>query len=182
MTAWASVRYRSSSLPILPLTMLVPPRRRLPYAKPFVLQLAYDLADFRLVRAHWTKYFLRHFGPHEPMRALMARVLHQIRADGYVVRAYYVFPLDEVTLAEVTIDGTAATREEQAYCALQQLDAVIFPFEMPTQKMYHLRHLLDSTQPRLSGYTSTDVTVLFNPQLRDYLLNVAQLDELFPPA
>jgi hypothetical protein len=155
--------------------MLASPRR-LPYARPFVLQLAYDLADFKLVRAHWTKHFLRRFGPGEPARALMARVLQQIRVDGYVVREYYVFPLDEVT-----IDSEEATRDEQAYCALHQLDSVSFPFEMPTQKLYHLRNMLDSTQQRLSGYTSTSVTVLFNPQLRNYLLNVAQLDELFPP-
>lgn len=157
--------------------MLVPPRRRLPYATPFVLQLAYDLADFKVVRAHWAKNFLRRFGPDEPARALMARVLDQIRVDGYVVREYYVFPL-----GEVTIDSEEATREEQAYCALNQLNAVSFPFEMPTQRIYHRRHLLDGTKERLSGLTSTGVTVLFNPQLRDYLLNVAQLDELFPPA
>ena len=151
--------------------------RRLPYARPFVLQLAYDLADFKLVRTHWTKHFLRRFDPSEPVHALMARVLRQIRADGYVVREYYVFPLEEVT-----IDAAGATREEQAYCALHQLDSVYFPFEMPTQRMYHRRNMLDTTQERLSGYTSTSVTVLFNPQLRNYLLNVSQLDELFPPS
>jgi hypothetical protein len=155
--------------------MLVPPRRRLPYRKPFVLQLAYDLADFKLVRAHWAKNFLRRFSPDEPAHALMARVLHQIRVDGYVVRDYYVFPLDEVTS-----DSEEATREEQAYCALNQLNSISFPFEMPTQRIYHRRHLLDGTKMRRNGYTSTCVTVLFNPQLRDYLLNVAQLDELFP--
>lgn len=157
--------------------MLAAPCRRLPYRTPFVLQLAYDLADFKLVRAHWTKNFLRRFSADEPVHALLARVLHQIRVDGYVVREYYVFPLEEVT-----IESAEATREQQAYCALNQLDSVCFRFEMPTQRIYHPRHLLDGTKERVSGFTSTCVTVLFNPQLRDYLLNVAQLDELFPPA
>lgn len=153
------------------------PLRRLPYTTPFVLQLAYDLADFKLVRAHWTKNFLRRYKPDESARALMARVLHQIREDGYVLREYYVFPLEEVTS-----DSEEVTRAEQVHGALHQLNAVVFAFEMPTQRHYHVRHLLDSAQERLSGYTSTDVTVLFNPQLLHYLLNVAQLDELFPPA
>lgn len=157
--------------------MLASPRRRLPYRTPFVMQLAYDLADFELVRAHWAKNFLSRFSADEPVHALMARVLHQIRVDGYVVREYYIFPL-----SEVTIESGEATREQLIYCALNQLNDVCFRFEMPTQRIYHPRHLLDGTKPRCSGFTSTCVTVLFNPQLRNYLLNVAQLDELFPPA
>ncbi|AMR29552.1 hypothetical protein A0257_22270 [Hymenobacter psoromatis] len=141
-----------------------------------MLQLAFDLADFKQVRAHWKKHFLRRFRPTDPVHALMGRVLHQIRTDGYVVRESYVFPLDEVAVA-----SEDCTQEEQARTALYQLDSVCFFFEMPTQQIYVPRHLLDSTQPQGSHYTSTSVTVLFNPQLREYLLNVAQLDELFPP-
>lgn len=153
------------------------PTPRLPYSTPFVLQLAYDLADFKLVRAHWAKNFRRKFGPTEPVHALMARVLHQIRADGYVLRDAYVFPLDEVTTL-----SQEATREQQAYCALNQLEAVSFPFEMPTERRYHRRPLLNGSAALPSHYTSTSVRVVFNPQLRNYLLNVAQLDELFPPS
>lgn len=155
---------------------MLPAPQRLPYSTPFVLQLAYDLADFKLVRAHWAKYFTRKFRSDEPVHALMARVLHQIREDGYIVREYYVFPLEEVTTPG------EHTREELIYCALNQLDSVRFSFEMPTLRRYHIRCLLDATKELLSGYTSTTVTVLFNPQLRSYLLNVAQLDELFPLA
>lgn len=53
-----------------------------------MLHLAYDLADFELVRAHWTGYFVRECPPGAPVRALMARVLHQIRAAGHVVCDY----------------------------------------------------------------------------------------------
>jgi hypothetical protein len=35
-----------------------------------VLHLAYDLADFELVRAHWTGYFVRKHPPGSPVRAL----------------------------------------------------------------------------------------------------------------
>jgi hypothetical protein len=157
--------------------MLIPPQRRLPDRKPFVLHLAYDLADYKQVRAHWAKNFLRRFSPDEPVHALMRRVLHQIRVDGYVVREHYVFPLDEVTS-----HSEEATREEQVYCALKQLNSISFPFEVPAQQTYHCLHLLDGSRKRRNGYNSTCVTVLFNPHLRDYLLNVAQLDELFPPA
>ena len=63
-----------------------PPPRRLPVSTPFVLRLAYEQADFKMVRTHWNKNFVRKFLPGEPVHFLMARVLHQIRADGYVIR------------------------------------------------------------------------------------------------
>lgn len=153
------------------------PPQRLPYGKPFVLQLAYDLADFEMVRAHWAKNFLRRFGPDAPVRALMARALHQIRADGYVLRTHYVFPL-----ADVAVDSDEDTREAQVHEALAQLGDVCFRFELPTQQRCHVRHLLNGADQQVNGYTSTHVTLVFNPQLGPYLFNVAQLDELFPPA
>ncbi|MBC8082659.1 MAG: hypothetical protein H7Z21_05550, partial [Hymenobacter sp.] len=51
------------------------PPRRLPFSPPFVLRLAYDEADFKMVRAHWTKNFVRKVPPGEPVHRLMARVL-----------------------------------------------------------------------------------------------------------
>ncbi len=155
----------------------MPAARRLPHATPFVLHLAYDLADFKMVRAHWAKHFTRKFGPDEPVHALMARVLRQIRADGYVLRAHYAFPLAEV----VTPRPAGATPEEQIYCALHQLDSVVFHFETPALRQFTPRALLDSSQERLTGCDGTRVRVLFNPGLRHYLLNVAQLDEVFAP-
>lgn len=153
--------------------MTTPPRR-LPFTPPFVLRLAYDEADFKMVRTHWTKNFVRKFPPGEPVHRLMARVLHQIRTDGYVIRDYYVFPWEEVTtLGE-------DTPEEQMYCALHQLDSVMFRFEMPALRQYHVRRLLDDTKERRIGCVDGLVTLLFNPALRNYLLNVAQLDEVLP--
>ena len=150
------------------------PPRRLPFSAPFVLRLAYDEADFKMVRTHWTKHFVRKFPPGEPVHRLMARVLHQIRADGYVIREHYLFPLAEVTTAGED------TREEQMYCALHQLDSVMFRFEAPALRQYHVRRLLDDTKERQIGCVDGVVTLLFNPALRNYLLNVAQLDEALP--
>lgn len=155
----------------------MPAARRLPHATPFVLHLAYDLADFKMVRAHWTKNFTRQFKPDEPVHALMARVLHQIRADGYVVREYYAFPFDE----GLTPGSAGATPEEQIYCALRQLDSIVFHFETPALRQFLPRALLDGTHERHFGGNGTQLTVRFNPMLRDYLLNVAQLDEVFAP-
>ncbi len=150
------------------------PPRRLPFSAPFVLRLAYDEADFKMVRTHWNRNFVRKFPPGEPVHRLMARVLHQIRADGYVIREHYLFPLEEVTTPG------ADTPEEQVYCALLQLDAVMFRFEAPALRQYHVRRLLDDTKERQIGCVEGVVTLLFNPALRNYLLNVAQLDEALP--
>ena len=150
------------------------PPRRLPFTPPFVLRLAYDEADFKMVRTHWNKNLVRKFPPGEPVHRLMARVLHQIRTDGYVIREHYLFPLEEVTTLG------ADTREEQMHCALHQLDAVLFRFEAPALRQYHVRRLLDDTKDRQTGCVDGLVTLLFNPALRNYLLNVAQLDEALP--
>ena len=148
--------------------------RRLPFSTPFVLRLAYEQADFKMVRTHWNKNFVRKFPPGEPVHLLMARVLHQIRADGYVIRDHYVFPL-----LGLTTPGEN-TPEDQMYCALHQLDAVKFSFEMAALKHYHVRRLLDDSKERRIGCVDGVVTLLFNPVLRNYLLNVAQLDEMLP--
>ena len=148
--------------------------RRLRFSTPFVSRLAYEQADFKMVRTHWNKNFVRKFPPGEPVHLLMARVLHQIRTDGYVIRDHYVFPLEEVTTPGEN------TPEEQIYCALHQLDAVMFRFEMAARKHYHVRRLLDDTKERRIGCVDGVVTLLFNPALRNYLLNVAQLDEMLP--
>ncbi len=150
------------------------PPRRLPFSPPFVLRPAYDQADFKMVRTHWNKNFVRKFPPGEPVHRLMARVLHQIRTDGYVIRDHYLFPLEEVTTPGEN------TPEEQIYCALHQMDAVMFRFEAPALRQYHVRRLLDDTKERQIGCVDGVVTLLFNPALRDYLLNVAQLDEMLP--
>ena len=85
-----------------------------------------------------------------------------------------MFPLEEVTTPGEN------TPDEQIYCALHQLDAVRFSFEMVALKHYHVRRLLDDTQERRIGCVDGLVILLFNPGLRDYLLNVAQLDEILP--
>lgn len=151
--------------------------RQLPQGNPFVLTPAYDLTDFQLVRTHWTKNFIRKFGAGEPVHAVMERVLSQIRADGYVVREYYAFPFSEGLLpAQVGV-----TAEEQLYHALRQLDRITFGFEMPALGQYLPRALLDGSHERHFGNDGTHWTVRFNPTLRHYLLNVAQLAEVLPP-
>lgn len=158
--------------------MLPAPPRRLPRATPFVLHLAYDLADFKLVRAHWTNNFTRKFKPQEPVHALMAGVLQQIREDGYVVREHYAFPFAEQDLTLSVTEGTVA---EHLHKALAQLDSVVFRFETPALRQYLPRTLLDGTHEGHFGGDATQITVRFNPALRNYLLNVAQLDEVFAP-
>lgn len=139
-------------------------------ATPFVLHLAYDAADFKLVRAHWTKNFTRNFSQEQPIHRLMARVLRQIREDEYSVRESYTFPLEEVT----TNQGEAQITEIRR--ALLQLSEVLFEFEEPHEGSVHFYSLVDASKQRRTGHTSTSVTVLFNPQLHHYLLNVAWLD------
>jgi hypothetical protein len=45
---------------------------------------------------------------------------------------------------------------------------------------YHVHRLFDDTKERQIGCVDGQVTLLFNPGLCNYLLNVAQLDEMLP--
>jgi hypothetical protein len=80
---------------------------RLSAASSFVLGLAYERQDFALVRAHWDRNFTRKQSRDDTSRAIMTRVLQQIRQDGYVLRERYRFPLAKV------LTPTAGAGEEE---------------------------------------------------------------------
>jgi hypothetical protein len=66
------------------------------------------------------------------------------------------------------------------HCALHQFNAVIFRVEKPALRQYHVRRLLTDSNDSQSACVNGVVTLLFNPALRSYLLNVAQLGEVLP--
>lgn len=66
------------------------------------------------------------------------------------------------------------------YCALHQLEAVMFRFETPALRQYYVRRLLHDTKDRQTECVDGVVTLFFNPALRNYLLNVVQFDEVLP--
>lgn len=138
-------------------------------ATPFVLHLAHDTSDFELVQTHWTKNFLRKFSLEQPVHVLMARVLRQIREDSYSIREYYTFPLEEVTTNK-------KTRIMQIRRAITQLSNVQLTFEMPQAGRVYFLSLVNGVEERRTGHNGTSVTILFNPQLYHYLLNIAWLD------
>lgn len=152
----------------------LPANHQLPEGEPFVLGLAHELVDFRMVRTHWTKNFLRKFAADDLVHQLMERILAQIRADGYVVREYYELPYSP---DPSPADGVT---KQEIYDALRRLDRIIFGFEMPLRQEYTPRALLDGTHKRHFGNDSNCWTIRFNPVLNNYLLNVAQLRYVLP--
>lgn len=141
---------------------------------PFVLTQAYERQDFIAVRKHWRKNFTRKVGQDGTSWAIMARVLQQIRQDGYVLRERYRFPLAEVR------NTTGGAGREDAGEALQLLLDITFVFEEPNHAGFQLLGLLDTTKEYAVGHDGQAVTLVMNPQLRNYLLNVARLEELLP--
>ena len=139
-------------------------------ATPFVLRLAYEKADFMQVQRHWSKNFLRKFSANEPVHALIGRVLRQIREDDYTIREYYTFPLKEVTTT------TGEDQIAEIRLALIQLSDVKFHFEQFNRNRIFICRLVNTSHERPPGHDRTSVTVLINPQLHQYLLNVAALD------
>ena len=99
-----------------------------------------------------------------------------------MLRDRYLYALDEVFAGAEGV-GTAAegSREAQAHGALAQLRSVSFAFELPSAQQFHYRTLPAGAHGRDSYCSAAQVGLVFNPRLRHYLFNAAQLDEVFPP-
>jgi len=100
----------------------------------------------------------------------MDRVLQHPVHDGYVLRERYRFSLVAV------LSPPDGAKPDEVTGALQLLLALTFAFEEPNQAGFQLLSLLDTTKEHLVGHDGQTITLVLNPQLRNYLLNVARLD------
>ena len=89
-----------------------------------------------------------------------------------MLRERYRFPLAEV------LETTDKAGVEDVRGALRLLLASTLLFEEPNQAGFQLLGLLDTIKEHPVGHDSQSVSLVINPQLRNYLLNVARLDEL----
>lgn len=106
---------------------------------------------------------------------------------GHLVPCYSVIHLrhdfptpPSPVLASLVFTLGEDTCQEQMYCTLHQFNAVVFRVEKPTLRQYHVRRLLADSNDRQSACVNGVVTLLFNPALRNYQLNVAQPDKVLP--
>lgn len=134
------------------------------------LGLAYEPQHKELVRQHWNVTFARQGKMSVVAKRILARVLDQIRDDEYELRDFYQLHLADIT-ESAGINLGNAYRETEA--ALRELAAAAWEFKSVDTAEWHLRHLLDTTQERAVGYQGGTITVLLNPQLAPYFIQIA---------
>ncbi|GAB3513938.1 hypothetical protein GCM10027341_56480 [Spirosoma knui] len=134
------------------------------------LGLSYEPKHKDLVKQHWNVTFARQGRMSVAAKRIMARVIDQIRDDDFKLRPYYQFRIVDI-VTEAGITKETAYKEIQG--ALLELLAAIWEFESLDGKEWFARHLLDSTKERAVGYKDGIITVLLNPQLEPYFVQIA---------
>ena len=134
------------------------------------LDLTYEPKHNDIIKQHWNVTFARQGRMSVAAKRIMARVIDQIRDDEFTLRPYYQFRITDMT-ADAGITKETAYKEVQG--ALLELLAAIWEFESLDKSEWFARHLLDSTKERAVGYKDGIITVLLNPQLEPYFLQIA---------
>ncbi len=137
---------------------------------PFPLNLTYEPAHKQIVKQHWNMTFARQKKISPLGKRIMARVIDQIRDDDYELRPHYQFRVHD--LARGT-DLAEQTLFNHVKGALRELADITWEFENADGREWHIRHLLDTTKEQAVGYKDGIVTVLLNPQLEPYFIEIA---------
>ena len=135
------------------------------------LGLTYEPKHRDLVKQHWHVTFARQGRMSVTAKRIMARVIDQVRDDDFKLRPFYQFRIvDIITDAGVTKE--TATKEIQG--ALRELTAATWEFESLDKSEWYIRHLLDTTiYERPVGYKNGVITILLNPALEPYFVQIA---------
>lgn len=134
------------------------------------LGLTYEPKHKDIVKQHWNVTFARQGRMSVTAKRIMARVIDQIRDDDFKLRPYYQFRIADI----ITDSGiTKETAYKEVQGALRELLAAIWEFESIDKSEWFARHLLDSTKERAVGYKDGIITVLLNPQLEPYFIQIA---------
>lgn len=135
------------------------------------LGLTYEPKHKELVKQHWNVTFARQGRMSVTAKRIMARVIDQIRDDEFKLRPYYQFRIVDI-ITDAGITKETAYKEVQG--ALRELIAASWEFESIDKSEWYIRHLLDTTNyERPVGYKDGIITVLLNPSLEPYFIQIA---------
>lgn len=135
------------------------------------LGLQYEPEALNRVKQHWYVTFSRQRKMSVYSKRIMARVMEQIKDNDMQLRDFYQLRVS--SLAEGTdLEGMAVNT--QAKRALYELAAVQWEFEDLETGEWYLRHLLDSTKKQRVGIKDGIITILLNPELAPYFVQLAE--------
>jgi len=127
------------------------------------------------VKQHWNVTFARQQKVSVYAKRIMAMVLAQIRDEELVLRAYYQIHVSQI-ITEAGLSSDDAYRHVKR--AMDDLTDLKWTFEDLENQRFVPRHLLDTTKTIAKngfecGYNQGWITVVLNPALEAYFLNLA---------
>lgn len=134
------------------------------------LSLQYEPETSNKVKQHWYVTFSRQRKISVYGKRIMARVLEQIKDDDLVLREFYQLRVSSI-LEDTGMDTSSA--HVFAKKALYELAAVQWEFEDVVTKEWYLRPLLDGTKDRRIGIKDGIITIILNPKLAPYFVDIA---------
>ncbi len=142
-------------------------------ALPFLTESRPEFKDY--VKQHWNVTFARQKKVSVFAKRIMALVLAQIRDDDLRLRPCYQIHIASIA-TEAGVEPDAAYKEVRK--AMDQLTNIKWTFEDLKKQRYVPRHLLDTTKTIEEngfecGYNHGWITVVLNPALRPYFLQLA---------
>lgn len=140
--------------------------------------LTYTPEHKQVVKQHWNVTFARQKKMTPMAKRIMALVIDQIRDDDYELRPCYQFRISDLASKS---DLSEQTLYNYVEAALRELSRVTWEFQNPRNKdsqnprdyEWYVRNLLDTTKDDRVGYKDGVVTVLLNPQLSPYFIQIA---------
>lgn len=104
-------------------------------------------------------------------KRIMARVIEQIQDDDLQFRDCYVVNVISL-MPDSSLAGGTGSLYTRARAALDELREVYWNFESLDNKEFHDWHLLDSSQGQRNEVVDGKITLVLNPQLAPYFLNL----------
>lgn len=134
------------------------------------LDLQYEPEALARVKQHWAATFAHQRRISVYGKRIMARVMEQIKEDDLQLRDYYQLRVSSV------VEGTDIDTDT-AYSflkkAIYELAHVTWEFESLDGNEWYIRHLLDTTKERRVGFKDGIITIILNPQLAPYFVQIA---------
>lgn len=144
------------------------------------LELTYQPEHKQIVKQHWNVTFARQKKITPMAKRIMALIINQIRDNDFELKPCYQFKISELAEKSNLAMGTLYHYVE---AALRELATMAWEFQKPRDSgdpkdcEWYLRNLLDTTKEERVGYRNGIVTVLLNPQLAPYFIQIAHYSQ-----
>ena len=141
------------------------------------LPLVLEEKDYQgIVKQNWQITFARQSNVGVLGKRLIGLVLAQIRKNDYKAQAYYQFRVSDLVKASDIKDKDSLYKDVKK--TLDELAKVVWSFEDPEREIYYPNQLIDTNTSLKKngykyGYEKGMITMVFNDEVHEILLNMA---------